>query len=172
MQPAVRQVILALGSNLGNRQALLRTAIQHLQGWLVDIVESQVYATAPRYVEEQPEFLNMAIRGGTQLSPTELLSLIQHVELELGRVRMERYGPRHIDIDIIYYAERIVRMPNLTIPHPLRAERQFVLAPVAEIAADFIDPESGETVGAMQRALPASDDDCTPLGTLAAAPYG
>ena len=172
MQPAVQQVILALGSNLGNRHALLRSAILRLDRWLEDVVESQVYATAPRYVEEQPEFLNMAILGGTRLSPSELLNVVQQVELDLGRVRLERYGPRQIDIDVIYYSDRIVRLPNLTIPHPLRAERQFVLAPVAEIAVDHVDPESGKTVGAMQRALPASDDDCIPLGPLAAGLYG
>ena len=159
-------MLLALGANLGNSRATLKQAVARLGAWLTALRASSLYLTAPRYIEDQPSFLNMAVAGTTDLSPLDLLRLAQTIEAQLGRVRERRYGPRSIDIDIVYYGSAIVAAPQLSIPHPLRAERRFVLAPLAEIAPDFIDPVTGLTVQAMLEALPAHDGDCVRSGHL------
>jgi 2-amino-4-hydroxy-6-hydroxymethyldihydropteridine diphosphokinase len=160
------EVLLALGANVGNRRKTLRAAVERLGCWLTSLRASSLYLTAPRYVEDQPSFLNMAVCGRTMLSPFELLAVAQAIENGLGRIREQRYGPRTIDIDIIYYGSTIITAPRLVIPHPLRAERRFVLAPLAEIAPDFIDPVTGLTVRAMLEALPVQEGDCLRTGTL------
>ena len=159
-------MLLALGSNLGDRRRLLASALTRLGCWLDGMVASGLYQTAPRYVEDQPTFLNMAVRGRTALSPFELLAVVQAIETGLGRERSQRYGPRTIDIDIVYYGDAHVQTQALTIPHPLRAERRFVLAPLADLAPDFVDPVTGRTVQAMLQALPEDEDEFVALGPL------
>lgn len=160
--------MLALGANLGNRARALRSAIALLARWMTDMRCSDVYATAPQYIEDQPAFLNMAVCGMTLLSPFEVLDLAQNAERSLGRERTQRYGPRTIDIDIVYYGSWRVETPLLTIPHPLRMERRFVMAPVADLVPDLIDPVTGETVRAMLDHLPSEPGDCASLGPLEA----
>ena len=165
MTPARNDVLIALGANIGDRAGTLVGAVARLAQWIDGLVPSRLYETAPRYVEDQPVFLNMAVRGRTTLSPHELLDLAMTIEQALGRVRSVRYGPRQIDIDIVYYGALQVATPRLAIPHPLRAERRFVLAPLADIAPDRVDPVTGRSIREMLDALPP-DDDCRPVGTL------
>lgn len=167
MTPPLHDVCLALGANIGDRAGTLSRAVARLDRWMHGLVPSRVYASAPLYVEDQPIFLNMAVRGRTALAPHELLDVTMAIEEALGRVREQRYGPRQIDIDILYYDHLRVATPRLAIPHPLRAERRFVMAPLADLAPDRIDAETGLSIRAMLEALP-DNGDCRPVGTLEA----
>ena len=143
------RVYIALGSNLGNREEYLRAAVRGLSERQVDITgTASVYSTAPRDVLDQPRFLNTAIEADTTLSPQELLATCLDIEQQNKRVRAAatNKGPRTLDIDIIFYGTESIRTPGLTIPHPRFAVRRFVLAPLAEIAANFVDPVSGKTI--------------------------
>ncbi|MEA5256452.1 2-amino-4-hydroxy-6-hydroxymethyldihydropteridine diphosphokinase [Arcicella aquatica] len=132
---------LLLGSNLGNREEILENAIK-LIGNRVGLVlkRSKFYETAPWGVDNQPNYLNIAIAVTTTLNPNELLIETQQIEETLGRIRLEKWGARLIDIDIIFYGEQIINEPTLVIPHPLMHDRNFVLVPLEEIAPDFIHP--------------------------------
>jgi 2-amino-4-hydroxy-6-hydroxymethyldihydropteridine diphosphokinase len=163
--PARHDVLIALGANIGDRIGTLARAVARLARWADGLVPSRVFASAPLYVVDQPIFLNMAVRGWTALAPHELLDLAMAIEQALGRVRAVRYGPRPIDIDIVYYGDLRVATPRLTIPHPLRAERRFVMAPLADLAPDRVDPVTGRTIRTMLEALPDAGD-CRPAGTL------
>ena len=144
----MHEVLLALGSNLGDRLANLRAAIAGLAPIVAVDAASPVYETAPMYDTDQGRYLNMAVRGRTVLAPRALLDALKALERRVGRVRSRRYGPRSIDLDIVFYADRIVDEPGLEIPHPRMAERAFVLAPAADIAADWRHPRTGLTVAA------------------------
>lgn len=126
---------LALGSNVGVRESFLREAIQKLQSspGIKLVSMSKVYETDPVGYVDQAAFLNMVIRIETQLSPTELLEQVLSIERDLGRVRLIRWGPRVIDIDIIWYGDVQVDLPNLQIPHPAMKERAFVLVPLRDV---------------------------------------
>ena len=139
-------VHLALGSNLGDRAANLEAAIAALPP-AVDVTRcSAVYETEPEYVTDQPAFLNMAVCGDTSLEPAELLERLKAIERALGRMPARRYGPRTIDLDIVFFGDRIVATSGLVIPHPRMAERLFVLKPLSDIAPHLRHPVSGETV--------------------------
>lgn len=147
-------VILALGANLGDRLASLQEARRHLESVLSDMTAAPVYETAPLYVTDQPHFLNSAVMGRTALTPPALLEIIKDIERMMGREPGLRYGPRVIDIDIIYHDDFIMEEAGLTIPHPLRLERRFVLQPLAGIAPHLIDPVTGQTIAAHLAQLP------------------
>lgn len=143
--PEPSRVFLGLGSNLGDRMQNLDLAVQRLSVEIdVDRI-SCVYETEPVGYAAQPLFLNAVLSGTTRLDPMALLRLAKQVELELGRVRSFRNGPRAIDIDILIYGDTVVKTGELVIPHPRLAERPFVLVPLAEIAPHEIDPRSGRT---------------------------
>lgn len=142
-------VALALGSNLGDRLAALRAAINALGSHFLVQAQSPVYETPAAYVTDQPAFLNMAVLGATKLDPPDLLHFIKQQETEIGRKSSIRFGPRLIDIDIIFYGARISASPELTLPHPRLQEREFVLRPLADIAKDWAHPVTGLTVDAM-----------------------
>ena len=140
-------VYLGLGSNLGNREANLRAALRGL--WRMGRVEavSSLYETEPVGGPAQPPFYNAACSWETALEPRPLLRFLQGLEHELGRrPGEERWAPRPIDLDVLLYGDRIVGEEGLTIPHPRLAERPFVLAPLAEIAADARHPVEGKTI--------------------------
>ena len=138
---------LSLGSNLGDRAALLNTALNRLQSEGVHIVRrSSIHETEPQDFRDQPKFLNMAVQIETDLTPQELLAAIQKIETELGRQRTIPKGPRTIDIDILFYSNLTITTPNLEIPHPRLTERRFVLDPLSEIAPDLRHPVTGKTV--------------------------
>jgi 2-amino-4-hydroxy-6-hydroxymethyldihydropteridine diphosphokinase len=142
-------VYLALGSNLGDRSANLRAALDGLDPEVQILSESSIYETAPWGITEQPFFLNMAVKAETSVSPRALLRYLKRLEARLGRVAGLRYGPRKIDLDILFYDELIMKGETLVIPHPRLHERAFVLAPLADVAADFIHPVLKKSVREM-----------------------
>ncbi len=142
---ATHTVYLALGSNLGDRRGHLAAALQRLRKIVEIDTTSSIYETEPVGYLDQPRFLNMVCMGKTSLSPHNLLKQVKEIEAELGRQPSFRNGPRPIDIDILFYDDIRLRQETLTIPHARAAERVFVLAPLAEIAPDLVDPVSGQT---------------------------
>ena len=147
-------VYLALGTNLGDRQQNLKQALQKLPPQITVLNTSRLYETAPAYVIDQPAFLNMALKGQTNLSPEELLIYLKHIEDEMGRQQTIRYGPRIIDLDILFFDDWVLNTPDLQIPHPRLAERGFVLYPLADIAANLVHPVYHKTVKELLDALP------------------
>lgn len=129
---------LSLGSNLGDRLGYLAAAIHKLQAPHTSVTRtSSIYETAPWGKLDQPAFLNMAAAVETKLDPYELLRHILSVEQALGRVRVERWGPRTVDIDLLLYGQERLATADLEVPHPRMAERAFVLVPLLEIAPDL-----------------------------------
>jgi 2-amino-4-hydroxy-6-hydroxymethyldihydropteridine diphosphokinase len=149
--------LLGLGTNLGDRRANLRTALDALGRLGTVEAASRVYETAPLYVTDQPAFLNMAARLSTRLEPAPLLAGLKALEVELGRVASVRYGPRLIDLDILIYDAAVIDTADLVLPHPRLAERRFALAPLADVAADAVHPGLGRTIATLLAALPADD---------------
>ncbi len=148
-------VYLALGTNLGDREENLREAEQRLGAAATITGRSSIYETEPWGVADQPWFLNEVVRGETRLTPQELLAVVKTIEQEMGRAPSVRYGPRLIDLDILFYDDRIIRSPGLEVPHPRLAERRFVLVPLEELAPELVHPESGLTIRELLAALPA-----------------
>jgi 2-amino-4-hydroxy-6-hydroxymethyldihydropteridine diphosphokinase len=133
---------LSIGSNMGNREELLKKAIQSLAECPdieIDKISS-IYETDPVGVTDQPLFLNLAIKLKTSLSPRALLSKLHEVEEELERKRIRKWGPRTIDLDILLYNGVSIQTEVLEIPHPRMLERAFVLIPLSEVAPDDIYP--------------------------------
>lgn len=140
-------VYFGLGSNLGDREHNLQAALDALAAFVRVTAVSSVYDTAPLLITDQPRFHNAVCAGYTSLAPLELLHTIKDLEEVLGRVEGVRYGPRLIDIDLLFYDQRVSDSPELTLPHPRLVERAFVLAPLAEIASDLLHPGVRLTVG-------------------------
>jgi 2-amino-4-hydroxy-6-hydroxymethyldihydropteridine diphosphokinase len=149
-------VYLALGSNLGDRETNLKSALLGLEVRGVQIRRrASLYLTEPRDVLDQPWFLNTVVQADTSLLPEALLAVCLDVEEENLRQRAADKGPRTIDIDIIFYGTHIIQKPGLVVPHPRFSNRRFVLGPLAEIAGEFVDPVSGKTI---RQLLEASTD--------------
>lgn len=143
-------IFLALGSNLGERSAHLAQARAHLARSLTLQAASPIYETEPWGVTDQPRFLNQVVQAETDLTPKALLALVKQIEADMGRdFSTVRYGPRVIDIDILGYDDLVWQSPRLTIPHARLHERAFVLAPLHDIAPDWVHPGLGLTVTAM-----------------------
>ena len=145
------RIYLSLGSNLGDREANLRAAcdaLDELNGVCVRAV-SHGYDTEPVGRVDQPAFLNAAVEIETDLEPLELLTAAKGIEQQLGRRPSGRWGPRCIDIDLVLWGDRVLESDALTLPHARFRERAFVLAPLAEIAPDAVDPITGDTVAAL-----------------------
>lgn len=149
-------VYIALGGNLGDRMANLEAAIAALAPRVAVLERSPVYESDPKYMTDQPRFLNMALAAETELDAPSLLVFLKSIEERLGRVPGERNGPRPIDLDIVFFGNDVIDLPDLTVPHPRLAERAFVLRPLADIASARIHPVTGLSVGEM---LDALDDD-------------
>ncbi len=139
-------VYLLLGSNLGDRQANLRMCLQRLNRMGKITAVSSVYETKAWGKHDQPDFLNQTVAIQTPESPEELLATILAIEIDLGRVRQEKWGSRIIDIDILLFGNRIIDTEKLKVPHPNLPERRFALTPLTEIAPDIIHPVLNKTV--------------------------
>ncbi len=140
-------ILLSLGSNLGDRDANLRTALERLGKVGISVTRrSSLYETEPVDLQEQPNFVNLVCEVKTQLPPDQLLETCLAVEKKMGRERRQRWGPRKIDIDILFYGDEIIDQPRLQIPHPRLSQRRFVLIPLEEIHPSFRDPKTGNTV--------------------------
>jgi len=150
------QVLIALGGNLGDRESMLASARQAMQGYLEIDAESGVYETEPWGFEDQPMFLNQVIRGRTDLAPAALLAALKATETELGRRASFRYGPRQIDLDLLAFDDRVVEQEDLVVPHPRMPQRAFVLVPLAEVAPDWTHPITGRTAEQMLTELDRS----------------
>jgi 2-amino-4-hydroxy-6-hydroxymethyldihydropteridine diphosphokinase len=153
-------VFLSLGTNLGDRLHNLHSALHAMPGAaagdLSILARSRVYETPPWGYLDQPAFLNMAVKCETSLTPGLLLVHLKRLEKDLGRVDSLRWGPRAIDIDILFYADLVLDTPDLVIPHPHLQERAFVLVPLADIAPDLVHPLLHKTVSALLASVDAS----------------
>lgn len=146
-------IYLGLGSNLGNRQNNLDKALKLLSKNMLLVKVSSVYDTEPFQTYDQPRFLNLVCQAHTNQTPIELLTFIKSIENKLGRAPNTHNAPRQIDIDILFYGNKIIKTPELTIPHPRLTERAFVLIPLAEITPSLIHPISGKTIKQLQQEL-------------------
>ena len=134
-------VYLSLGSNLGDREKNLRTAIAALADAKVRVTRvSSFYETEPVDLREQPWFLNCAVQGETELPPLDLLRALRGIESRMGSKKLVPKGPRLIDLDILLYDNQTIETPELQVPHPRMLTRKFVLAPLAEIAPTLKHP--------------------------------
>jgi 2-amino-4-hydroxy-6-hydroxymethyldihydropteridine diphosphokinase len=155
-----RVAVLALGSNLGDRAAVLQGAVDALleSPAVTGVVVSPVYETAPVGGPDQPEYLNAVLLLDTELSAAALLDRAHAIEQAFGRVRRERYGARTLDVDLIAVGDETSSDPSITLPHPRAHERAFVLAPLADVAPDLVLPGRG-TVAKLLATLPGTVDD-------------
>jgi 2-amino-4-hydroxy-6-hydroxymethyldihydropteridine diphosphokinase len=146
---------LSLGSNVGDRVAHLRDAIARLESIGRVVSVSSFYETEPVEVTDQPWFLNCAVGLETALTAEQLMARLLQIEQERGRRRVQKKGPRTIDIDILLFDDLILDSPDVTIPHPAMQKRRFVLEPLAEIAAEARHPGIKKTIRELLEELPA-----------------
>lgn len=147
------EVAVALGSNVGDRRAILNAALAALQSWVRDLRVSSFYDTPYVGAEVQPSVLNGAAIGVTSLTARVLLERLLAIEHDFGRTRPYSGAPRTLDLDLILFGDAVIDEPGLIVPHPRFRERRFVLEPLAEIAPAWLDPVTGRTVSDLLRAL-------------------
>ena len=145
----------ALGSNLGDRQAYLRSGIDGVKAHPLCRVEevAPVYVTAPYGGVKQEDFLNTVMKVKTLLEPEQLLDVLQGLERKAGRERKIHWGPRTLDLDVLFFDGRILETPRLTVPHPDLENRDFVLKPLCDIAPGLVHPVNGKTAYRMLKEL-------------------
>jgi 2-amino-4-hydroxy-6-hydroxymethyldihydropteridine diphosphokinase len=150
---------IALGSNLGDRLANLKSALADMRPEVIPTDCSPIYETPPWGYPDQPEFLNQVIRAETSLNAEALLVYLKNIEIRLGRQETFRFGPRVIDLDIIFFDAEVIDSPPLKIPHPQLKDRAFVLLPLAQLAPGFHHPVSDLTVETMLSRIDVKDID-------------
>ncbi len=148
------RVFISLGTNLGDRKANLKRAAALLKKKMRIVKTSSLYKTKPMYITRQPWFLNSVVEGETKLTPIALLKYIAEIEQVLGRHRIIKYGPRLIDLDILFYGNKVVKRRDLQIPHPKLQERGFVLVPLAEIDPKLVHPIYKKTISELLAEIP------------------
>ena len=151
------RAFIGLGSNLGDREANLRQALDHLARTPDTTVvrASSLYDTEPVGVEDQPHFLNAVAQLETRLAPQQLLWNLMLIERRLGRVRSQRWGPRTLDLDLLLYEDLVIDEEDLQVPHPELTKRSFVLVPLVELEPLLLHPVTGETMLALLQQLGA-----------------
>jgi 2-amino-4-hydroxy-6-hydroxymethyldihydropteridine diphosphokinase len=151
----MNKAYLLTGGNIGNREETLETALTLIRQYCGNIIAiSSIYETAAWGKNDQPSFLNQALQIHTDLQPRRLLRQLLKIETRIGRVREEKYGPRIIDIDILFYNEEVHNYRLLKLPHPEIQNRRFVLVPLVEIAAEFIHPVLKKTIAELLAICP------------------
>ncbi len=153
MSKKPHRIYLGLGANLGDRWANLMKAREALPPEVRLLSASPIYETPPWGYLDQPAFLNQVVEADTGLPPKALLDYLKNLEDRLGRSQTFHYGPRSIDIDILFYDDLVIKLPGLTIPHPHLAERAFVLVPLADLAPDLLHPVEKKTIGELMEAI-------------------
>jgi len=150
-------VAIALGSNLGDREANLAFGLSALPGFITNLRQSTWHDTEPVGVSaDQPRYLNGVVVGETSLGARELLERLLAIEDAAGRTRPSPMAPRTLDLDVILFGDKKIEEPGLLVPHPRFRERLFVLEPLAEIAPDWIDPVSGQSISVLLQQARAS----------------
>ncbi|MFO7152121.1 MAG: 2-amino-4-hydroxy-6-hydroxymethyldihydropteridine diphosphokinase [Bacillota bacterium] len=148
------KAFVALGSNLGDRRKNITEAVEKMKERGINIIKmSSIIETEPYGYKEQGKFLNAVCLVETELSPSELLDALIEIEREMGRERKIRWGPRNIDLDLIFYEDRVIREERLMVPHPDAHNRIFVMGPAAEIDPDFIHPVLKKKIGEICKEL-------------------
>ena len=153
---SIHTAYVALGSNLGDKEANLRKALELLQERGVEIVKTSTFiSTEPYGVTDQPQFLYGVCEVRTSLEPLELLHTLLDIEQEMGRVRLRHWGERNIDLDLLLYEDVVMDTPQLKLPHPDMQNRDFVLLPLAEIAPELVHPTLQKTISELVICLSA-----------------
>lgn len=154
------EIAIGIGSNKGDRLANIRKAVHCVRERVGAVVRtSDVFETPPWGVEEQPRFLNACILAESELSPYDLMSELKEIETLVGRIPRERWGPREIDLDILFYGDLTFADSYLTVPHARLTERAFVLVPLAQIAPDAMHAPAGRTISHLLAQLPQEETD-------------
>ncbi len=166
-KPPAVLVYLSMGSNLGDREGNLAKAAYCLSRDIRVTRLSPIYETAPWGYQSQSDFLNQVLEGETTFSPEDLLEYLKRIEKQMGRTPGIRYGPRIIDLDILFYDEITLDSPGLTIPHAALPDRAFVLVPMADLAPDLVHPTLGKTIRQILAGLGSNGvRPYTPNGTI------
>lgn len=151
------KAFIALGTNDGNRESNIQTALEEIAQFAKIVQKSSIYNTEPVGFKNQSDFLNMVIAIETKLNPVELMIKLEEIEHKMGKNKEFENGPRLIDLDILFYDDRVVRHSHFEIPHPRLHQRNFVLTPLAEIAPKLTHPILDKTIEYLKVNLKSSE---------------